>query len=129
MSSFDHFDFLAPFYDRVIKPKPPVDLLAHLALNSNSHVLDVGGGTGRIAQNLLPHAAGITIVDLSYKMLREAMLKPGLNGVLARSEYLPYSSGTFDAVLMVDALHHVIDQTLTLRELYRVVKPGSTLVV
>lgn len=129
MPSFDHFDFLAPIYDRVIKPKPPIDLLAHLALNSKSHVLDVGGGTGRIAQALLPHAGEITIVDLSSKMLQEAMLKPGLNGVLAGSEHLPYPSGTFDAVLMVDALHHVFDQALTLRELFRVVKAGGTLVV
>jgi demethylmenaquinone methyltransferase/2-methoxy-6-polyprenyl-1,4-benzoquinol methylase len=129
MASFDHFDFLAPFYDKVIKPKPPVDLLAHLGLNSHSRVLDVGGGTGRIAQALLPHSAEITIVDLSIKMLQEAMLKPGLNGVLAGSEHLPYSDESFDAVLMVDALHHVIDQNQTLCELFRVVKPGGTLVV
>lgn len=129
MSSFDHFDFLAPIYDRVIKPKQPVDLLEHLNIDRNSQVLDVGGGTGRIAQTLLPHAAGITIVDLSIKMLKEAMIKPGLTGILAGSEYLPYASGEFDAVLMVDALHHVIDQQMTLKELFRVVKQGGTLVV
>ncbi len=129
MSSFDHFDFLAPIYEKVIKPKPPVDLLEHLNLNQDTHVLDVGGGTGRIAQTLVPHAAEITIVDLSYRMLQETTSKIGLQGVMGGSEHLPFDDETFDAVLMVDALHHVIDQMLSLCELYRVLKPGGTLVV
>ncbi len=129
MPTFDHFDFLAPIYDKVIKPKPPTDLLGYLNLNGSSQVLDVGGGTGRIAQSLVPHSARITIVDLSYKMLQEAAAKPGLDGVMAGSEHLPYGDESFDAVLMVDALHHVIDQVVTLNELFRVVNPGGTLVV
>lgn len=129
MPAFDHFDFLAPIYDRVIKPKPPTDLLEHLNLQTSARVLDVGGGTGRIALELVPHAGSVTILDLSPKMLREASRKPGLNGVLAPSEKLPYPDGSFDAVLMVDALHHVINQKASLQELFRVVKPGGRLVV
>ncbi len=79
MPVFDHFGFIAPHYDRMAKPQPPLDLLEHLNLNNQSHVLDVGGGTGRVAQTLLPYAASVTVVDLSYKMLQEARLKPGLN--------------------------------------------------
>lgn len=129
MPAFDHFDFLAPIYDRVIKPKPPTDLLEHLQLQPNAIVLDVGGGTGRIALELVPHAGNITILDLSPRMLREAVRKPGLHGVLAPSEFLPYPDDSFDAVLMVDALHHVINQKASLQELFRVVKPGGRLVV
>ena len=68
------------------KPAPPVDLLEHLNLNNESHVLDVGGGTGRVAQTLIPYAASVTVVDLSYKMLQEAKLKPGLRLAMAGSE-------------------------------------------
>lgn len=98
-------------------------------MNSRSIVLDVGGGTGRIAQTLFPHAASVTVVDMSYKMLQEAKLKPGLKVAMAGSENLPYPTDSFDAVLMVDAFHHVIDQQQTLNELFRVVKPGGTIVV
>jgi ubiquinone/menaquinone biosynthesis C-methylase UbiE len=129
MPIFDHFDILAPYYDRMAKPGPPVDLLEHLKLNNNSSVLDVGGGTGRIAQTLLPHAASVTVVDLSHKMLQEAKLKPGLKFAMAASENLPYPAESYDAVLMVDAFHHVIDQHQTLKELFRVVKRGGTIVV
>ena len=129
MPVFDHFGFLAPYYDRMAKPQPPLDLLEHLNLNSQSHVLDVGGGTGRVAQTLLPYAASVTVVDMSYKMLQEAKLKPGLKFAMAGSENLPYQAESFDAVLMVDAFHHVIDQQQTLNELFRVLKPGGTIVV
>jgi len=129
MPAFDHFNFLAPIYDRVIKPKPPDDLLTYLNLSSDSKVLDAGGGTGRIARGLIPYSGEITILDLSPRMLREAISKPGLQAVLAPSELLPYRENSFDAVLMVDALHHVIDQKHTLSELFRVVKPGGRLVV
>jgi demethylmenaquinone methyltransferase/2-methoxy-6-polyprenyl-1,4-benzoquinol methylase len=129
MKPFDHFDFIAPIYDRVIKPKPPDDLLTHLNLSVDSRVLDAGGGTGRIARGLIPHAGDITILDLSPRMLREAVNTLGLQAILAPSESLPYRDNSFDAVLMVDALHHVIDQQNTLQELFRVVKPGGRLVV
>ena len=110
MPAFDHFGFLAPYYDRMAKPAPPVDLLEHLNLNNESHILDVGGGTGRVAQTLIPHAASVTVVDLSIKMLQQARLKPGLTIAMSGSEHLPYPADSFDAVLMVDAFHHVIDQ-------------------
>jgi ubiquinone/menaquinone biosynthesis C-methylase UbiE len=129
MPVFDHFGFLAPYYDRMAKPQPPLDLLEHLNLNRQSHLLDVGGGTGRVAQTLLPDAASVTVVDLSFKMLQEARLKPGLKSVMAASEILPYPAESFDAIIMVDAFHHVIDQQQTLNELFRVLKPGGTIVV
>ncbi len=129
MPAFDHFGFLAPHYDRMAKPQPTLDLLEHLNLNSQSHLLDVGGGTGRVAHTLLPYAAGVTVVDLSFKMLREAWLKPGLMFAMAASEDLPYPAESFDAIIMVDAFHHVIDQQQTLNELFRVLKPGGTIVV
>jgi demethylmenaquinone methyltransferase/2-methoxy-6-polyprenyl-1,4-benzoquinol methylase len=129
LPKFDHFGFLAPYYDRMAKPGPPVDLLEHLNLNNQSQVLDVGGGTGRVAQTLLPHAASVTVVDLSHKMLEEAKLKSGLKFAMAASENLPYPAESFDAVLIVDAFHHVIDQQQTLDELFRVVKPDGIIVV
>ncbi len=48
---------------------------------------------------------------------------------MAGSEDLPYPAESFDAIIMVDAFHHVIDQQQTLKELFRVLKPGGTIVV
>lgn len=129
MPIFDHFGFLAPYYERLIKPKSPADLLEHLALTPNALVLDAGGGTGRIAQTLVPHARAVIIADPSHQMLMQAKGKAGIQCMQAESETLPHPDSSFDTVIMVDALHHVVDQAQTLRELFRVLKPGGRLVV
>jgi demethylmenaquinone methyltransferase/2-methoxy-6-polyprenyl-1,4-benzoquinol methylase len=47
----------------------------------------------------------------------------------SRTELLPFASATFDCVLMVDALHHVLDQRQTLLDLWRVTAPGGRLII
>lgn len=129
MAGFDHFDFLAPIYDRVIKPKPPEKLWEVADLPTKGRLLDAGGGTGRIAQFMQQKASQVVIADLSTKMLRQAQEKGGLETVCAVSEALPFPSASFDRILMVDALHHVYHQAATIAELWRVLKPGGRLVI
>lgn len=49
--------------------------------------------------------------------------------VCASSEGLPFATGTFDGVLLNEVLEHVADESRTLREIYRVLRPGGYLVV
>jgi SAM-dependent methyltransferase len=42
---------------------------------------------------------------------------------------LPLPDAVFDAVVSADVLHHLDDDAAALRELYRVLRPGGTLVV
>ena len=129
MPIFDHFDWLAPLYDRVIGRKEPKKLseLAHLP--APGLVLDAGGGTGRVAETLFGLAQGVVVADLSFGMLRQAVAKNGLLTVNSHTEALPFPADSFDAILMVDALHHVCDQADTARELFRVLKPGGRIVI
>ena len=126
---FDHFNLLAPIYDKVIQPKPPTRLTQILDLNPEVILLDVGGGTGRISQFYSKVVNQVIIADTSFKMLQKAQDKKHLAGVNAASELLPFKSDMFDRVLMVDALHHVIDQSISARELWRVLKPGGIIVI
>jgi demethylmenaquinone methyltransferase/2-methoxy-6-polyprenyl-1,4-benzoquinol methylase len=45
------------------------------------------------------------------------------------SEALPFSSGSIQCIIMVDAFHHVYNQNQTVRELWRVLKPGGKIVI
>lgn len=123
-----HFNFLAPFYDRVIPFARLEQTLKVLGLPHAGNLLDAGGGTGRVAEALRPHVGSVIVADVSRGMLAQARQK-NLSVASTETERLPFLDGTFDRVLMVDALHHVIHQGETVRELYRVLKPGGRLVI
>jgi len=125
----DHFNLLAPIYDRVIQPKKPEQLTQLLELEEGSNLIDVGGGTGRITQYFVGSCNQIILADTSFKMLGKSQGKDGLIQVNGASEILPFPSDHFDRILMVDALHHVFDQDQTARELWRVLKPGGRIVI
>ena len=46
---FDHFKFIAPFYDRPTGPPDPLRLMGLLKLPAAGWLLDGGGGTGRVS--------------------------------------------------------------------------------
>jgi demethylmenaquinone methyltransferase/2-methoxy-6-polyprenyl-1,4-benzoquinol methylase len=124
---FDHFDLIAPLFSRVSYSSLEM-MLEQAALPTPGRVLDAGGGTGRVASAIRAHAGEVVIADPSLGMLRQAD-RSRLGLACSNSESLPFPDETFERVLMVDALHHVIDQRYTAHELYRVLKPGGRIVI
>jgi demethylmenaquinone methyltransferase/2-methoxy-6-polyprenyl-1,4-benzoquinol methylase len=124
---FDHFDVIAPIYARVTYSS--LEKMRELAgLPVKGRLLDIGGGTGRVASALLDDVDEVIIADVSMGMLRQthrSTLKP----VCSHSESLPFPDSFFDRVIMVDALHHVIDQPASAHEMLRVLKPGGRIVI
>ncbi len=125
---FDHFNFLAPVYDRAMPFARLDQMLKVLALPADGLLLDAGGGTGRVAAALRPYVRAVLVADFSPGMLAQARLK-GLAAIQTPAERLPFPADRFERVLMVDALHHVHQQAETLAELWRVLKPGGRLVI
>ena len=124
----DHFDFIAPLYDRMIGPPDTERLQKLLTLPASGWLLDGGGGTGRVWSHLNGRACNIVVSDLSHHMLkkaREKMVRP----VQSHVERLPFADESFDRVLVVDALHHFCDQREAIKDLLRVLKPGGRLVI
>jgi ubiquinone/menaquinone biosynthesis C-methylase UbiE len=125
----DHFDLLAPLYDRLIAP-PTEDYLSKFAsLPVQGQVLDVGGGTGRIAAGLRDKTGSMILLDRSRRMLLAAGEKTDYHRVAGSSDRLPFSTDSFERVLVVDAYHHFSNQVVSLQELWRVVAPGGKLVI
>jgi ubiquinone/menaquinone biosynthesis C-methylase UbiE len=125
----DHFDLLAPLYDRFIQYKKPEKLINLVELPFEGIILDAGGGTGRVAQWLNVNLSQIFVVDSSHSMLRQAVNKRGLDSVCSQTESLPFADDSFDRIVMVDALHHVFDQSITAQEMWRLVKPGGKIII
>ena len=124
---FDHFGIIAPIFSRAEYGSLDT-MLEQADLPTSGRVLDAGGGTGRVANAIREHAGEVVIADPSLGMLRQAD-RTQLELACSNSESLPFPNESFERVIMVDALHHVIDQRHTAREMYRVLKPGGRIVI
>jgi ubiquinone/menaquinone biosynthesis C-methylase UbiE len=129
MPGLDHFGILAPFYEHFIAPVEPKELISFIGFPISGALLDAGGGTGRVAQFFSEKGNPVIIADLSIKMLFETRQKKGLRPVCGQTEQLPFPSGYFSRVIMVDALHHVYHQQQTVDEFWRVLQPGGRIII
>ncbi len=106
--------------------------IAAADINSSSIVVDVGIGTGFIAEGALAAGGRVIGVDSSDHMLEEARQRFGLARFEARSgdiESLPVGTGEVDVVLGNMVLHHAADPPRAILEMARVLKPGGRIVI
>jgi ubiquinone/menaquinone biosynthesis C-methylase UbiE len=126
---FDHFSWLAPFYDRIFDGQGKQQLQSLLALPTQGRLLDAGGGTGRIAASLETQAGQLIVTDISAGMLQQATAKKCLDPLQTHVEYLPFPTNCFERIVVVDAFHHFCNQRQSAAELWRVLAPGGRLVI
>ena len=126
---FDHFDIIAPFYDRVIHKLDLKRLIDLLKLPARGRLLDAGGGTGRVSSRLRSLIDEVVVCDLSLSMLKQAKNKGQLLTVQTHVEQLPFPGESFERIVVVDALHHFCNQRESIQELLRVLKTGGRLVI
>ena len=94
-------------------------------------VLELAAGTGLIAKNIVNSAAHIEATDASPEMIAEAKRdnrSAKLHFSVQDMFRLPYADGSFDVVIVVNALHIVPEPEKALSEIRRVLKDDSVLV-
>lgn len=122
----DLFSYIARWYDRIFRFLDPGPLLRLLEPQPGQWLLDLGGGTGRVAQ-ALDHGR-VIVCDPSAGMAWQARQK-GFATCRGYAECLPFSEDRFDRLLVVDAFHHFRDHREAVREMLRVLRPGGRLVL
>jgi ubiquinone/menaquinone biosynthesis C-methylase UbiE len=93
-----------------------------------AQVLEVGPGTGQLAQRLV--AAGVhdyRAIDISPRMA-QLTRERGVSADIGDIQALPFTDGSFDCVIAAWMLYHVPDLNLGLSEIARVLTPGGYLV-
>jgi ubiquinone/menaquinone biosynthesis C-methylase UbiE len=95
-------------------------------------VVDVGTGTGFLAEAAVGAGARVIGIDASEGMLDQVRQRLAGRSFEARPgdvESLPVDDSQADAVLANMVLHHAPDPARAIGEMVRVLKPGGTLVI
>ena len=94
-------------------------------------VLELAAGTGLIAKNIVNSAAHIEATDASPEMIAEAKRdnrSAKLHFSVQDMFRLPYADGSFEVVIVANALHIVPEPKKALSEIRRVLKDDGVLI-
>ena len=95
-------------------------------------VLDVGCGDGFFTAQILQHfnLKYVYGLDISSKAIDLARLKnPEISFRQGALNHIPEETNSIDSVTMVEVIEHLVDIEGTLKELFRVMKPGGILLI
>jgi ubiquinone/menaquinone biosynthesis C-methylase UbiE len=117
-----------------MKTRKHTDVIRELLPPRGKRLLDVGCGDGALTRFLAREGATATGIDISEPTLaraRAAEQMPGADFAVGVGEKLPYPDRSVDAVIYMNALHHVPVQAIAaaVEEAARVLKPGGRLLV
>lgn len=113
-----------------------VEILTARRAGSGERVLDAGCGTGNYAVALAQAGFHVIGIDYASGMLARAQAK--VTHALASNlsfqqvdlnERLRFPDSSFDHVISISVLQAVVNPAFTLEELWRVLKPGGTIVL
>jgi ubiquinone/menaquinone biosynthesis C-methylase UbiE len=102
---------------------------------ADQSILDVACGPGIVTAALARHARQVVAFDLTPEMLAKAeqrCAKAGLTNVVFKegsASDLPFAENAFDGVVTRLAIHHFSEPSRVFSEMFRVLRPGGTLVV
>jgi SAM-dependent methyltransferase len=93
-------------------------------LEGRQGIVDIGCGSSRIILDL-PDAVGVDILQNKLRWLRAHHRRL----VRGRCEGLPFRDGSFDTVINSEVIEHVPDAPEIWNEMWRVLRPGGTLIL
>ena len=117
------------FNKSVLKQNKFKEITAFLGQTEGLHCLDIGGDNGVISYLLRRRGGHWKSADLdeaSVHSIRE-LVKTDVYQISGKPT--PFGNNEFDRVVIVDFLEHIQNDGEFLKELYRILKPGGTLII
>lgn len=134
-----NYDRAAPYYDQTrgyrhgVAERYHEALLAYTRAESSAGMLELGIGSGLIAQPFIAAGQDYVGIDLSLGMMR--LIRHKLGGgqyprlAQADIQALPFAAGSFDLIHAVRVFHHLSDWRRCIDEARRLLRPGGILII
>lgn len=128
------WDLYAPVYEKAMRSDEKTYRLMYDHIPDvieGKDVLEIATGPGLLAKHVAGAARTMVATDYSEGMIREAKkgsYPENLTFEVADATALPYADGSFDVVLIANALHVMPDPERALAEIARALKGGGTLI-
>jgi SAM-dependent methyltransferase len=108
------------------------EILGRYLPREAARVLDVGGGPGAYAEWLVEQGHAVRLVDATPLHVEQALERAQgrFSAALGDARALEEDDGSYDVVLLLGPLYHLIereDRLRALREAHRVLRPGGLL--
>jgi ubiquinone/menaquinone biosynthesis C-methylase UbiE len=128
---FDRVDQEFYNWNQPLHDKKPFDKLFPYNQFKRKKVLEVGCGLGTMLMNWAKVGANCTAIDLNPVSVEQTKSRFKLHGLTAKvhlgdANYLPFQDNTFDYAWSWGVLHHSPNIELSIKELFRVLKPGGS---
>lgn len=133
-----HYDKIARIYNALYGYEQNLkikEILRNVSVELNDAILDVGCGTGLLFEHIADLSGLIVGVDISIGVLRRAknLIKrkrlDNVHLIRADADFLPFKSHIFDKVFAITLLQNMPDPQLTIKEMLRVAKETSEIVL
>lgn len=131
------FKTVAPQWDRLKKEVLgdfKLNDVLHRLVDGRQEIADLGCGTGELLSCLVKaHKKKLIGVDSSPEMLEQAKIRLASDRAielrLGELEHLPMKDNEVDCVVMSMVLYHIVEPERSIREAYRVLKPGGVFIL
>ncbi len=106
------------------------DLINWLAPQNTQNLADIAGGTGDIATKFLMSGGNSAhVFDINKEMMQVGQKKynsfNNLSWTIASAEKIPIANNSFERATMSFGLRNITDRVQSLKEIYRILKPGG----
>ncbi len=109
-----------PWYTKAIELLPDITKLK---------VLELGSGHGELAKILKPQARFLTLTDHSQLYVNKLKAK-GFKAIKADfNQKLPFKSNSFDLIISLEVIEHLVQAEQFLSEINRILKPKGRLII
>ena len=98
--------------------------LGMLPKQTFNSILEIGIGTGAVAEKVVSNCGPLIGIDISKEMITQ-INHPNITALVGDVHKLEFDTNTFDLIYMRNVIHYIDNPLLAFSEIYRCLKPGG----